>query len=234
MIPEARSATTLVHRIDARLRVIQVASLALACAFLWRPASLWALLGVSVALCAAARIPLRVCLRRLIPLNAMLLLACAGLLLAPQPDPVRALGLVLKSNALLLALTALVGTLDPAALGDALERLRVPRAFTRLLLLCVRYVEVLRSEADRMQRAMRARGFRPGPNAHSLRTLGQLVGNLLVRALNRGERVAMAMRCRGYTGQFPALPPRRIRPLEWGLCAGTHLALAALLWGEWR
>lgn len=239
MLPDLDRVDTPVHRIEPRLRVLQTVLLAAACAVMTRPAPLALLLAGAIALCLLARIPARVHLRRLLPLNAMLAVACAGLFLTePAPgatDPaVRAMALVLKANTLLLALTALVGTLEPAALGDALERLRVPRAFTRLLLLTVRYVEVLRREMGRMRQAMRVRGFRPALDRRTLQCLGHLVGMLLVRAFDRADRVAMAMRCRGYAGHFPARPPRPLRVSEILDFVCANVLLAALAWGGWR
>lgn len=49
---------------------------------------------------------------------------------------------------------------------------------------------------------MRARGFKSGLNGHSLRSLANLVGMLLVRSVDRAERVHAAMLCRGYNGRF--------------------------------
>jgi len=53
-----------------------------------------------------------------------------------------------------------------------------------------------------MERAIRARGFAPGCNRHTLRTYGYLAGTLFVRAHHRAERVQAAMKCRGFQGRF--------------------------------
>jgi cobalt/nickel transport system permease protein len=76
--------------------------------------------------------------------------------------------------------------------------------------------------------AMRVRGFRPGSNRHTWRSLGYLVGMLLVRSLERAERVRAAMLCRGYTGQFPALTSGPLLPRDW-MFFGMALAGIALL-----
>jgi cobalt/nickel transport system permease protein len=49
---------------------------------------------------------------------------------------------------------------------------------------------------------MKTRGFRPRLSSHTYRTIGYLVGMLLVRSLDRSERVMAAMKCRGFRGQF--------------------------------
>jgi cobalt/nickel transport system permease protein len=88
----------------------------------------------------------------------------------------------------------------------------------------VRYLDLLHHEYERLRRAMRARGFRPGPNAHTLRTLGHLVGMLLVRAFDRSERVLAAMKCRGFRGRFPAL-----HEMSWSRTDARFAAAAGLL-----
>jgi cobalt/nickel transport system permease protein len=49
------------------------------------------------------------------------------------------------------------------------------------------------------------RGFRNRPDLRSYRTVGQVAGTLLVRSHERAERVAHAMRCRGFDGRFRSL-----------------------------
>jgi cobalt/nickel transport system permease protein len=39
-------------------------------------------------------------------------------------------------------------------------------------------------------------------NIHTYRTLGYLVAMLLARSLDRSERIAAAMKCRGFSGKF--------------------------------
>jgi len=119
--------------------------------------------------------------------------------------------IALKANAIVLMLLALVGSMEPTALGHALVRLRVPELLVHLLLFTVRYIAVVDGEYRRQRRAMTMRAFRPGTNWHSLRSLGYLIGMLLVRALERSERILQAMKCRGFTGRLPLLSDMRFR-----------------------
>ncbi len=61
---------------------------------------------------------------------------------------------------------------------------------------------MLRREYHRLRAAIEVRAFRPGVNMHTYRTYGRLVGMLLVRSLDRSERVVAAMKCRGFHGHF--------------------------------
>jgi len=49
---------------------------------------------------------------------------------------------------------------------------------------------------------MKVRGFKAGMNIHTYRSLANLVGLLLIRSLDRADRVHAAMLCRGYKGHF--------------------------------
>ena len=84
-----------------------------------------------------------------------------------------------------------------------LDRLRTPQAITQIALFMLRYLEVLADEARRMRVARLSRLDDP-------RFLWQVkgfaagLGALFLRAFERGERVFLAMRSRGYTGRLPA------------------------------
>ena len=69
----------------------------------------------------------------------------------------------------------------------------------------VRYIEVLGHEYRRLRMAMTVRGFRMRCNVHTWRSVGWLFGMLFARSIERAERIGEAMRCRGFTGEFPVL-----------------------------
>ena len=88
--------------------------------------------------------------------------------------------------------------------------LRVSERFVRLFMFVVRYHGIFGVEIRRQFESMRARGFRAGVGRHAFRSYGNLAGMILVRSIERAERVDEAMRCRGFSGRFPM---RRIRPM---------------------
>lgn len=114
----------------------------------------------------------------------------------------RALEILLKANTIVILLMALVGTLEPVVLGHALARLRLPDKLIHLFLFTVRYIGVLFEEYRRLRLAMRARAFVAGSNRHTWQSFGWLVGMLLVRSLERSDRILSAMKCRGFNGRF--------------------------------
>jgi cobalt/nickel transport system permease protein len=69
---------------------------------------------------------------------------------------------------------------------------------------------------------------------HAYRTVGQVTGTLLVRGADRADRVAQAMRCRGFEGRFHSLATFRTRPadvLMFALMVGVSGGLVA--WDVW-
>jgi cobalt/nickel transport system permease protein len=93
-----------------------------------------------------------------------------------------------------------------------LEKLGTPRVFVVQLMFLYRYIFVLVDEASRMIRARSLRSF--GRNGAGLRIFGNLVGHLLLRTMDRAQRVHLAMRCRGFDGKIYILKPLKIGPKE--------------------
>jgi cobalt/nickel transport system permease protein len=122
-------------------------------------------------------------------------------------------------------------------LFKAARAIYVPRLLVFLLLLTYRYVCLLLEEFGRLRVALRVRGFRNGADMHSYRTIGQVAGTMLVRGHERSERVAQAMRCRGFDGQFRSLHAFQTRVTDILFFTTTLLAagmlLACDLWLRW-
>jgi cobalt/nickel transport system permease protein len=102
----------------------------------------------------------------------------------------------------------LVATTGFDAVCAALARLRVPRALVVQLLFMYRYLFVLSDEVSRTSRAFALRS--PGKPRPSPRAAGTLLGQILLRTLQRAERVHTSMVCRGFDGQV-----RLQRPMRW-------------------
>jgi cobalt/nickel transport system permease protein len=153
------------------------------------------------------------------------------------PIPVTREGLLfmalitLKGNAVVAWCVVWLGSMEPATLGHALSRLRLPTPFIRLLMSTIRYIDVLQEEYACMRMAMRARGFKPQLTRLSLRAHGLLVGALLLRSLERADRVADAMKCRGHHGVYAATETLVWRAADTALMIGLGAACALLLLG---
>jgi len=206
----------LIEHIDPRLRIVMAAAFSVVVALSSRFAVLRIALAVSLSGALLAGIGLSGALRRLAPLNLLVLLLLVILPLTTPGSALLSLGslhfsqegfllaaaIALKGNAIVLAVMVLLGTLEAATLGHALSHLYVPDKLAHLLLFTVRYLDVLHRESLRLRAAMKVRGFRPRMNLHTYRSYGYLVGMLLVRSLDRSERILAAMKCRGFQGRF--------------------------------
>lgn len=135
----------------------------------------------------------------------------------------------LKCEAIVLAFLALLGRVSLPDLGYALNALRFPNRLTLLLLFTWRYVHVLESEWQTLLTAARLRGFVPQTSLRTYKTYANLLGMLLVRALDRSRRVWEAMSLRGFDGQLRTLASHRARPLDWTCLALLVLLAAGLL-----
>jgi cobalt/nickel transport system permease protein len=91
----------------------------------------------------------------------------------------------------------------------ALEKMKVPKVFVSQLLFMNRYIHVVADEAARLVRAHALRSFRRG--GMSVRVFGSLCGQLLLRSLDRAQRIYNAMLSRGFTGEIRLLRERPIR-----------------------
>ena len=100
----------------------------------------------------------------------------------------------------------------------ALDRLGTPRVFVVQLLFLYRFLFVLLDEAARMVRARSLRTFEGGGSG--IKAYGPLVGHLLLRTMDRAQRVYMAMCCRGFGGEIRILKPSSFGSKEIGFTVG--------------
>lgn len=215
-------------RLDPRMRIAMACLFAVVTVALTGLPALTAALACAVILLLMARLPIRRTLKRVAMMDGFIIFMLALLPFTVPGDAIftlwgfpaswqglaRAVEIGLTANAVVLVLLVLVGTLEPVTLGHALYRMKVPETLVHLMMFNIRYVEVLRAEYLRLRAAMKVRGFRPGTNWHTYRSFGYLVGMMLVRAIDRSERVLAAMKCRGFTGRLMLLQEFRLRAAD--------------------
>ncbi|RLL64666.1 cobalt ECF transporter T component CbiQ [Paenirhodobacter hankyongi] len=228
---------------DLRLRLVAAVLLVLAASQLAHLGPAMAALALALLLALAAR-PDRALWRRLRHVEGFVALLLLTLPFAVPGAPLLTLGplsasleglsraalLAAKVTTAALVLLALLGTVEPIRLGAALHALRLPEPLVRLFVLTLRYLGLIGDEARRLREAMRARAFRARTDRHTWRSFGNLIGMLLVRALDRARRVEEAMRLRGFSGRFPHAALAAPTARDWtGFALLTGLAAAALL-----
>lgn len=233
----------LIAPLDPRMRIVMAAGFAVVVVSLSSLTALAAALGVSLSLLAVSRLPWRQTLKRMAMMDGFILFMLVLLPFSVPGDPIltlwgysaswqglwRAVEIALTANAVILSLMVLVGTMEPVTLGHALHRLRCPDKLVYLLMFTIRYIEVLREEYLRLRAAMKVRGFRPGTNWHTYRSFGYLVGMMLVRAIERSERILAAMKCRGFTGRMLLLQSFALTRRDWSFGLGLSTLCIGLI-----
>jgi cobalt/nickel transport system permease protein len=202
-------------RWDARWKLAALLLAAFGAAALRSPitAGIACLIGLALAL--LGRVPARVVAGRVGLLLFAVLPFLVFIPLTAGGDGLFAAGaLALRVLAIGLFALVLVRTTPLSRTLAAAHALRVPGVLVQVAQLAYRYTFLLAAEFRRLRVALRARGFRPRTDRHTYRTVGRAVGSLLVRGGDRAERVADAMRCRGFDGTFHALARFRTTPAD--------------------
>jgi len=213
---------TPVHRLDARAKaVVTFVFIGVVMSFPRHAiSSLTPLLLYPVALVSLGRIPVRYLARKiLIAAPFALVIGIFNPLL--DREPVAAIGPVAISGGwvsfgsimfrFLLtvgAALALVACTGMNRLGAGLERLGVPRVFVVQLLFLYRYLFVVSDQAAKMKRSAE---IRSSGRPLRLRFYGSMIGHLLLRSMDRAERVYRAMVARGFDGEVRLLRPSAFR-----------------------
>ncbi|MDR1546229.1 MAG: cobalt ECF transporter T component CbiQ [Deltaproteobacteria bacterium] len=146
-----------------------------------------------------------------------------------------ALSAELSVKALAITSAAMAVTVSTGAfeLLSAVRALGAPEKLAAMTALMLRYIQVVGQEYGRLTAAMKVRGFRPRASLHCLRSWANLAGMLLVRGLDRGERVRAAMLCRGWRGKFFLERERTFKRLDAFLGLAWALAAAATAYLSW-
>lgn len=106
-------------------------------------------------------------------------------------------GLTVSAGLILLACTGIHRLCAGAA------QLGLPRVFVVQLLFLYRYFFVIGEEGLRMVRSVEMRST--GSRSLGLRTYGTLIGHLLLRSIDRAQRIYRAMISRGFDGEVRVL-----------------------------
>lgn len=111
------------------------------------------------------------------------------------------------------AVLILVAVTPFSELTGQLRRMHVPALFVRLFEMIYRYIGVLVEEASTMLTAYRLRAA--GVKWPEIKYFGAFIGQLLLRSVDRAERIYHAMQCRGYAINNAAGTRRRMGAADW-------------------
>jgi energy-coupling factor transport system permease protein len=165
-----------------------------------------------------------------------LLVSAAGLgattlLFGDSPTPLlTALTVMIRVVAVALPGVVVLLTVDPTDLADSLvQNARVPARFAYAALAALRLLPLMGAEWQTIKAARRARGIDAGRNPlRHVELFASTVFTLLVGAVRRGTRLALAMDARGFdaTGPRTLARPQVVRQSDVALVVGAFVLLA--------
>lgn len=115
--------------------------------------------------------------------------------------------ILIRFSLTVTAALTLIATTSFTGICMAMEKLGCPRVFALQLLFLYRYLFVLIDEASRLIRARALRTFHG--RGRGLKVFGSLLGQLLLRSIERAQRIHLAMNCRGFDGDIRMRQPVR-------------------------
>lgn len=128
------------------------------------------------------------------------------------------IAIILKFVLTVLSCLILIATSGIQGVCSALRQLKFPRILTIQLLLVYRYLMVIMVEASQLNRAYHLRSLTG--KGIEYRAWGSLLGQFLLRTIDRAQRIYQAMCCRGFNGDFHILYDERSTPGSIGFLLG--------------
>lgn len=248
MIEELSNGDSFIKRLDPRIKIVVVFLFSVVVAVSNQLPVLMLALALSLLIILSAGVPTKELLRRLIPVNMLIIFLWLflpftfagktaffiGPLAVTHEGVLYATRITIKSNAMMLMLIALVASTPIFTMGHAMHELGIPKKIVHLFFFTYRYIHVMHREYARLLNSMKIRGFRPKTSLHTYKTFAYMVGMLLVRSFDRAQRVHNAMLCRGFKGNLYSLSKFSIkrRDVVSLVCMLTVIILLGVM--EWK
>lgn len=248
MFKEYLKGSSAIHRLDPRVKLFFALSLSIVIALSNTFSAIIFSLILGIAIVLIARIEFIQIAKRLFVVNGFILLLW---LILPFTSPGKSLFnifglsvsyegimitlfLTLKCNAIMLIFIGLIATSTIFDIVHALHHFFIPDKVVVLLFLIYRYSWVIFNEYEKIQKAIKARGFRPGTSLHTYRTIAYLIGSLLVKSYLRGESLYRAMEARGFQGKFWLLHHFRFTYYDTAACLILTVSNILIILIPWR
>jgi cobalt/nickel transport system permease protein len=221
---------SVIHRLDPRVKLISLISIIVCAVILENVIFSGILFLILTILVLLSRIPLKLYVVRtsIIPIFSLLIALPLPFIVMGTPLAfIHVYGftyltvsfeglyraLVFVSRVWIAAGSAvlLISTTKFSSLAMALRKLGAPELFTTLLLITYRYIFLFADEALSMIQARNLRSYGKESLLKKIKTVGQMIGTLFIRAFERGESVYYAMLSRGYIGKLESYRQQKIR-----------------------
>ncbi len=225
-LEEMANNDTVIHRIDPRIKVL-VASMFVICVVSFHKYTISAILPFGLFLIIVmglAEIPAFFLLKKIVLVSPFAIMVGIFNPLFDQ-QPIMVLGaititggcvsfvsILLRFGLCVGAVLVLIASTGFNTICLAMVKLGMPKIFAVQLLMLYRYIFVLIEEGLRMYQAMTLRTFHG--RAIAMKTYMHLAGQLLLRTLDRAQRIHLAMLCRGFDGNIRIRQSLRMARLD--------------------
>jgi len=125
--------------------------------------------------------------------------------------------LLFKAYLCVMSVLLLVSVTPFAEIAYTMRRLKIPTVFVAMFEMTYCYIGVLLAEAYSMHTAYALRSS--GGKGIAIRDMGGFVGQLLLRSIDRADRIYNAMKCRGYAIQTIRQSNKKIKWQDITFCA---------------
>ncbi len=221
-----------IHAVDPRIKLV-AATIMLVCivtmpvprAYLLVPYAL-----IIALLWVAATVPPAHLFKRLAVLIPFIaLMALGSLFIGDWLSAFTRFGIILAKATLAVAtLTLLTATTPFPDLLKAFSKLGMPRIMTSILAFLYRYIFIIIDEAERLSVGRRSRQLAKR-RVLAWQSRAWMIGTLLLRSLDRSERIYRAMLSRGFAGEIRTMhAPPSSTPLQIAIAICFILVVAAI------
>jgi cobalt/nickel transport system permease protein len=217
------------HLLDARTKLVGFTALVITILSIRNgsPGQFFAFFFLMAILAGISQIPMHYVVGRAVALLPFVLLAGLAAPWKGSAGWAWFLALLLRSVLCLLILVLLTNTTRFVELLRGLRKLGCPRILVANLSFLYRYLFVLADEVMRMRQARDSRRVGSAGALAELRTLGSMLGTVMVRSFERADRMHQAMLSRGFLGEFPVAAPRKLSWRDLAFISVVVLFIAA-------
>lgn len=110
------------------------------------------------------------------------------------------IGIILKSYLTVMSVFLLISTTKLHDIFAFMENIKIPKIIVNELNLTFRYIHTLADEAGNMYTAYILRSNQK--KGIYIKDMGSFLGNLLLRSMDKADKVYHAMKLRGYNGEY--------------------------------
>ncbi|MFW5804511.1 MAG: cobalt ECF transporter T component CbiQ [bacterium] len=129
-------------------------------------------------------------------------------------------GLILASTISLKALSAtllvfpMISTMPFITFIRALEQLKIPSKLVQMISFIYRYIFVISDELHKTRLSVQSRNVKKKSYFFKNKILGSIIGMIIIRSYERGERIRDAMLSRGYNGKIRTIHSFKLHKLD--------------------